>query len=350
MKKVLLDKRIWYFDYLRIAAIVAVVILHVASQNWYTTDVSSLEWNTFNVYDSLMRWGVPVFVMISGALFLGKEQTITKLYKKNIFRVLLVLIIWTIIYTLWRFLAVKDITTVGDIVSSLATEPYYLWFLYMLIGLYVVVPLLNPIVKDKKNTEYFLLLSLVFCFLIPEILEVIALKSELVAGIIEDKLAMMRLFMVMGYVGYFVLGYYLNTVTVKKKAEVAIYIAGVLGAIVTIIASSLLSNKLGEANAMFYDNLTINVAAMSIAVFVFFKNHLNTAKTQKALQLLSRCSLGVYLVHVIVLNTLDLAFGLNSLSFNPIIAVPALSLLTLAISYLVAIVLYKIPVIGKWIV
>lgn len=75
-------KHIVYFDYLRITAIIAIVVLHSASQNWYAADITSPTWNAFNIYDSLMRWGVPVFVMISGALFLSKEQPIKKIYKK----------------------------------------------------------------------------------------------------------------------------------------------------------------------------------------------------------------------------------------------------------------------------
>ena len=62
-----------YCDYLRLIATFAAVVLHVAASNWYSTDVNGLEWQSFNFYDSVVRWGVPIFVMISGSLFLSRE-------------------------------------------------------------------------------------------------------------------------------------------------------------------------------------------------------------------------------------------------------------------------------------
>lgn len=76
--------RVIYFDYLRIISVFAVIVLHISGQNWNGTDVSSFEWNVFNAFDSLTRWCVPVFVMISGALFLDKEQPL-KSFSKKIF-------------------------------------------------------------------------------------------------------------------------------------------------------------------------------------------------------------------------------------------------------------------------
>ena len=202
--------------------------------------------------------------------------------------------------------------------------------------------------------KYFLVLAFVFAILIPQVTQIIALKSELIFEIINYKLDMMRLFMVLGFVWYFVLGYYLHNAKINKKIEIIIYIMGIIGGIFTIIASALLSNIDGVANALFYNNLTINVTLMSVAVFVFFKKHVTikkpTKKKKERLELISRCSLGVYLVHMIVLDSFNLVIGFNSLSFNPIISVPILALATLGISYLIAIVLYKIPQIGKWIV
>ena len=69
--------RILYFDFLRVFATLAVMVLHVGAQNWYGTNVSSFEWQTFNFFHSVTRFAVPIFVMISGALFLNKRETHT---------------------------------------------------------------------------------------------------------------------------------------------------------------------------------------------------------------------------------------------------------------------------------
>ena len=68
-----IENRIEYLDLLRIIAIFGVVVLHVAAQNWVKEFTNVFNWNVYNVYDSLVRWTVPVFVMISGTLFLSKE-------------------------------------------------------------------------------------------------------------------------------------------------------------------------------------------------------------------------------------------------------------------------------------
>ncbi len=85
MKTGVTQNRTIYFDYLRVFATAAVILLHVAAFNWLSTDVNGYDWKVFNFYDSIVRWGVPVFVMISGALFLGRDDISIKKYILSIF-------------------------------------------------------------------------------------------------------------------------------------------------------------------------------------------------------------------------------------------------------------------------
>ena len=80
------SSRIDYFDYLRVVALTAVLVRHTASQNWYDIDVNGAVWRCFNVYCSLTQYCVPIFVMISGALFLGKEIPVRQIYSKYVLR------------------------------------------------------------------------------------------------------------------------------------------------------------------------------------------------------------------------------------------------------------------------
>lgn len=93
--------RVVYFDYLRVFATFAVMILHISAQNWYTTDVNGFEWQVFNFYDSIVRWGVPIFVMISGSLFLDREIPLRKMYSKYIFRMAISFFVWSVIYAIF---------------------------------------------------------------------------------------------------------------------------------------------------------------------------------------------------------------------------------------------------------
>ena len=77
-------KYVAYFDWLRIFATIAVIILHICVQNWTKVELTSFEWNVFNWFDSATRWSVPIFVMISGALFLDSERKLeVKSFIKN---------------------------------------------------------------------------------------------------------------------------------------------------------------------------------------------------------------------------------------------------------------------------
>ncbi|MBQ1298473.1 acyltransferase family protein [Candidatus Saccharibacteria bacterium] len=344
-------KRILYFDTLRIIAMISVIFVHVSAQNWYAVDIFSRDWTVFNFFDSLSRFGVPIFVMISGALFLRKDQPIEKIYKKNILRLVVIFFAWSLIYVLYQFFVQKDVTSPSIFISRLLKGPYHLWFLFMIIGLYMITPFLRKIVVDKKLTKYFLLLALIFAFILPKSIDLIGIKFPLAYETIEYMNK--KLGLVIGYSGYFVLGYVLSTIKIPKKTEYILYILGFIGFLVTFIATCLLSRYENSPDPLFYGNLTLNVLVTSIAIFVFFKKHfhkIKNKKTEKTILFLSKCSLGIYLVHVLILFVLDDVFNINTLSFNPILSVPALGFLVTSASFLISIFLNKIPIVNKWLV
>lgn len=89
----------------RIIAILAVVLLHVSSRVITWSELGSNDWWYANLYDSLVRWCVPVFVMISGALLLAPEKAepLGVFYKKRASRILSPLVFWSLFYMLWDF-------------------------------------------------------------------------------------------------------------------------------------------------------------------------------------------------------------------------------------------------------
>jgi len=92
-------KRIYYLDVLRVLATLAVVVLHVAADRWYG-DVGSFSWKVFTGYSGITRFCVPVFFMISGALFLQKEKQVPVKtnYTKYIFRLVIFLLFLAMVY------------------------------------------------------------------------------------------------------------------------------------------------------------------------------------------------------------------------------------------------------------
>lgn len=230
----------------------------------------------------------------------------------------------------------------------------HLWFLIMLIGLYLVVPFLRKIAQNEALAKAFVILAFAFGFLLPQMIELTALVSEEVSKIIKGFSDALNLKFVMGYTGYYVLGYLLSKKALKKSTLALIIVAGVCGMAVTVGGTALLSMSAGKANTLFYDYLSVNVFFTSVAVFALGKASLDiTPKTEKGisrLAYLSKCSFGVYLIHpmliVILQNFLKFSMG----GWASAVLIPLVSLAIFAVSYLISMGLNKIPVIKNWLV
>ena len=335
--------RILYLDCLRIFATIAVIFIHVSSQNWYSTKPSSPEWNIFNFYDSIVRFGVPVFVMISGALFLNtqKKISIRSLYQKNITRIITAFLFWSVLYVIYDH---HNVTGFEQVISKIIKGPYHMWFLYMITGLYLITPLLKPIVRDRKLTIYFLLLSFILTFLVPAA----ANFFPVVASVYKKA----SFHFTLGYTSYYVAGMYLNENEISPKLEKFIYILSLIGFAATIIISAVIARSKGEPYG-YYSNYSIFVMLESLGVFIFFKNHvgkINFSHRQKQMiYRISNYSFGIYLVHVMVLKTLK-SHGLTTMTFHPALSVPVIALIVFLISYVISAVMHRIPVLKNYVI
>ncbi len=346
-------KREIYLDILRIIAIFAIIIVHTSAQNWYKTDVFSFEWNIFNIYDSMFKWGTPIFVMISGALFLSANYSIEKIYKKNILRIIIAFIFWSLIYT---FLFSKH-STLKDFIINFSKGCYHMWFLYMIIGLYILVPFFKKIIEDEFLMKYFLILSFIFsivCNQLKAIISIPELKLDtLNTCLFTNILDKMDIHFVVGFSFYFILGYYLHKTIIDSKKSTLIYFLGILGLISTIIFSALISIYLGKPNQLFYNRFTVNMFFYTLSIFVFiknfFKNFKFTDKQKIIIIQISKCTFGAYLVHVLILNYLK-KLAITTLSFNPVFSVLTIGIIVFCLSFLISALLSKIPFLNKYIV
>lgn len=86
------SQRDYNMDLLRILASLMVIVIHVSAYNFLDTPTKSIEWLSYDMYDSIVRSAVPIFLMISGAFFLNDkiQNNLKKLYTKNIFKLVLV--------------------------------------------------------------------------------------------------------------------------------------------------------------------------------------------------------------------------------------------------------------------
>ena len=345
-------QRIAYFDVLRILATFAVIVLHLSAQHWADTDVYSRAWQAFNLYDSAVRWAVPIFVMISGALFLSGSQDLKHILKKNVLRLVTAFVFWSALYAV--FMVCFEGCPKSQIAQQFFNGHYHMWFLFMIVGLYLIVPFLRPIVRDEKLLRYFLLLTLIFSFLLPQIAAALSLLSWQYCAEFKMLTGKFYYHFTLGFVPYFVLGYYLSRREFSLAAKRVIYALGVLGFALTIMLTSFASRLQGAATELFYGYDSINVLLVCPALFVFAKEHLNfprmSEKGHARIRALSRWSFGAYLVHPLFIESFDIFLHFNTLSLNAFFSVPLLTLLIGTLSFLVSALLHRIPFVKKYFV
>ena len=343
------NKRIIQFDVLRILAAFTVVLLHVNDSN-FACSFPSQEWEYRNIYGALVRWCVPVFVMISGALFLNlsKEISIKTLFTKNIFRIIYVFFFWAIPYAIYDGFANHN-TNIFFIIGLAIDGEFHLWFLKMLVGLYLAVPILRVIVQKKRIEEYFIALAILTAFFIPMLNTVIGMFSETAKGYAVRYFEVFSLKIATGYVGYFVLGHYLNTYRLSAGVKRIIYVMGCLSVLLAAGITHWYSHSTGAVLRGFYNYLNLFTLMETLAVFLFVRDLNVSPKFHPIIMKLSSLSFGVYLVHIFVYRFAYDIFHIDGNSFNPSFFIPCLSLIIFVISCLIVAIMKKIPILQKFV-
>lgn len=341
------ESRTVYLDYLRVFASFAVIVLHVSAHNWYTVDVNSFSWQVFNFCNSIVRWAVPVFAMISGSLFLSREIPLKIIYTKYIFRLVVSFLLWSLIYAL----LIQD--TISNKVVAVIQGHFHMWFIMMIIGLYMCIPFIKPMLASGSTVRYYLVLAILVAFVIPEI-SVLArdFGSERAVkwtSVFNNKLSAMRIHPVLGFTSYFVLGYYLNKIDLKKKQRMLIYMLGLAGFILTISLEILAVRKAQSHVESYYENFTVNVLLEAVGVFIWFKyRNYSNVRMNRIFQRLAKYSFGAYLVHALIIEQLDQRLGINTLSFDPVVSMIVIVVLVFGISFLISAILNSIPFLRKY--
>ncbi len=317
-----INQRILYLDLLRLVATFAVILLHVSAKEFLTFSHGE-NWCVATVYDSIVRWCVPVFVMISGVLFLNpnKEITYQDILKKRVPRLLLAYVFWAFLYVLYGFL-LRDFEgfTFRRLFRQIIVIPHFhLWFLPMLMGVYLLIPMLRRIAQDNQLLRYALVMWIVFVF-------VSFFQFMEAFKLVKHFYSLFKMNSVVGFSGYFLLGYYLSQHDFSKKQKIWVYLLGVSGALVTILGTFHISISSGESNERYFSNLSLQVAAMAAALFVLVKE-LAPKKgmfTLKIIDFTRKDLFGVYLTHALwlpIVNTEAISHCCSEIITLPLITI-----------------------------
>ncbi len=323
-----------YIDILRGCAAIGVIMLHVACNNWYGF-IGSKNWVAFTVYAGIARISVPVFFMISGTLFLEDKKNVSIKYMlRHVIKLFFVLIFWGVVYQF----ANGNHNFVSIIKSIVhADTQSHLWFLYSIMGIYLVTPIIKIFTQNasKRMTEYALLLLFIFGSILP-LAGHIPHCSPIAIWIQKVQPGNLSI-----YVGYFILGHYIDKWKRKDKKDFVLYLLGFLGCILTVSAVLYDCISTQEINERFWNYNMPWVALSSFGAFIFVKNNFSYGIIYKLMHIIAKYSLGIYLTHFLFIMLLW-NNGFSTFSFTGILSVPVITLIVLLLSLVAALAVSKI--------
>lgn len=321
-------ERKYSIDILRIISAIAVVIIHTVSApvTNSTVEIDMLLVNNLKLIHTLMNWSVPVFFMITGYCALKKQNCTYNYCFSHVIKYVCVLFTVGLFYALLEevfniktlnFLTIAN--SVKNVISGNIWD--HMWFVYSIIGIYLVLPVICSFMKQGKNNGYILtILLFVFSILVPTLDGLISIQSVLPFG---------------GYLFYVCFGGLVAQNHISNKALHLITFAGLLSCVWIVLGVS----------TQDFDYKHLAVCLMAISIFLIFNNM--DIKPRKMILLLSNCMWGVYLIHPFFINIVIKLFKIDFLTSMPYIKLCVFAVVIFCISVGSTYVLRKIPLIKK---
>ncbi|WP_062057162.1 acyltransferase [Aquimarina longa] len=332
---------LYWIDVLRTLATFAVIFLHTSGYllGAFTTD-SMEHWWVGNIYDGGVRFCVPIFFMISGALLLSRDYSLENFIKKRFMRLIPPFLFWSFVYIgydLYHKMSDNDVVmgSVDTLIfirdKLLHSSHVHLWFVYTLIGAYLFIPIIRKWIKNATSKEilYFLTLWVV----------VITFHYSF----LHSYMPAIDTSYFSSFMCYMVFGYFLrnNTNQLLNNKSFALLLF-ILGNAITILGTYYISEQSGVFKEEFYYYLRINVVISAMGFFLFFKNlSIKEGWLLTFVCFISKHSYGIYLVHILI--TYLLAYiGIHTAIAHPAVSVPMVSIICLVVSALVISIMKKI--------
>lgn len=357
--------RVVFLDYLRALACLTVIIVHSCEFFYIGGDdplcikcLADLHWA--NLIDSLFRPSVPLFVLASSYLLFPLRDDTATFFKRRFTRVAIPFIIWLVLYAVipqyggsWA-----DVDLGANLKGILLNFPGiagHLWFVYMLLGVYLLMPIITPWIKSISKREEQIFIGVWFLTTFIPFLRYLG-QAELYGEAIWNEFSLF--YYISGYIGYVVIGHYIRTYidwSWRKTLAVALPLF-VVGYAITagwfywfalsevgvnaegMILSDMAALRDIEASWRF---CTPNVAMMSVALFICFKKiTCDKGLFHRLIADISRLSYGMYLMHIFVLN---FVFRTLTGSLPTPLAIVATAATTYTICYLLTKAISYIP-------
>lgn len=286
------------FHYLRAIACIAIVLLHdtYAASLQYRKSITTQTFTLTSVITNLMMWAVPCFIMVTGALLLNPnhEVSLAKIYRKYMKKVFIALIAFVFIYRFFDMIIAGEGVSLNGVVKGFmqfltGTSWSPLWYLYMLIGLYALLPLYRRItqVATDKELQYGIIVGFVVLSLFP-LTELFNIKLNFTIHIASI------------YPFYLFLGYVIYNDIIKINKQMSIFIFIILIVMIVGVVYCRWMNNIESLNVLLSYASPLNIL-LSTSIFHFFKSlkPISVNGLHKALLSLNQASFGIYLIHII---------------------------------------------------
>jgi surface polysaccharide O-acyltransferase-like enzyme len=330
--------RIKWIDLLRVIGVICVIMIHVVSNTINTFGGLSNNGHIFYVFiHYFSSFAVPLFVMISGMMFLSKKElTYKELFKKYLLKIILIiLVIGTGMILMEEIFINKDISInlVKKVFLRLITGDIWahMWYLYLVLGLYLITPICILVTKNIQENEFRIFLIILFA---------VSIMVPTINTFFKINMAF-NMLNISGYIFYYFYGYYLYHYDIDKKYKIGNYLLWLLAIIYTIYRAINI-NSLDNV----YSYTSLIPCVMASAIVVLFKN--KEIKKDKLINLIAINSLGIYIIHQLFINIIYKVLKMDIIVSYPYIGLAIYSLVILICSLLVTYLLRKSSFIRKY--
>lgn len=323
------------YDMLKIISMICIMLIHLGDDYGY----SIIEGEPFyyfslgNICLTLTTFAVPCFLMISGAFLLSNRENgnFTTFYKKTFLNIGIPTLLISVLYVAYNIaklfyhislgMEVAD-TPVKYFMEWFRGEPFYhMWYMYMLVGIYLLVPIL---VRIKEALDYNVWKIIAIGSLISSVI-LWATSSFKVHWGLEGIL----------YLGYFLMGDVLKTFynKHKEKKSVGKLLTGFFILVLyCFIREYLMRNGIQQYLYAFMGNFHPIVMIASVLIFTGFAS----LKIKGNWSKVAEKSFYMYLLHA---GIIDISYNVLPERWNPALFIPVMLIATFIISYIAASIL-----------
>lgn len=334
-----MKNRVIYYDLLKVISIFAVIIMHIIGNTINTFNLNGFSKEIYNFICIICYFAVPIFVMVSGGIFLNpnKKIEINNIIKKYCLRILLCLFIFGFVYSMLEIYfntKTLNLEMILESIKNIITGNLWahMWYLYLIFGLYLLTPIFRIITKNvnEKEYKYLLILLFIFTILINDINSILNLNIAF------------NILIYSPYVLLYFLGDYSNRYEIKEKIKKVIYLSSFISIIIIFLNNFF--NLFSFYNFSYTCLLVFNII---LSIFIFIKDR--KIKLNKFIISISECSLGIYLIHQLIINIIFKLLKVDIILDYPYICLVIYVLITFIISYVITYLLRKINLINKYI-